>query len=335
MRGFSGAILRDERIVVGPVSLDERRGDGLRDLLVDLARPGLCLVLGAGASHGVIPMSIRAITELARELLEADGMVNRLPRRLQHQVEDHPECLFLTDLFRAAPRGAWDRIAADILTPALASYVLNSVFSPRGPVPPALTRIYSVLENERGVIVTYNYDRITDAARKRFRVISPHGERSLLGSDPGTRVTVQRIALDLHIPVKNDWWLPVPETTEVQRRPGYQEMLTAWRTASAIVFIGYGFGGGADAFSFEDFGLNASKAARIHALCPRPDNPDLCRQIGYALRGRGPRFRVFGHPYRWRALAEAMLEYLDSRRRSHIWHAIGAELEIAFRHDRK
>jgi hypothetical protein len=202
-------------------------------------------------------------------------------------------------------------------------------------VPVALTQIYNVIENCRGVIVTYNYDRITDSARNRFRVISPHGERSVLFSAPLLQDAVQRIALELHLPIKNDWWLPVPETTAVQYRPAYQEMLKAWRAASAIAFIGYGFGGGADALSFEDFGFNASKNARIHVLCPYPDNADLCQQIGYALRDRGPRFCVFGHPYRWRSLAEAILEYLQLRRSQHIREAIGAEVEIAFSHDRK
>jgi len=90
-----------------------------------------------------------------------------------------------------------------------------------------------------------------------------------------------------------------------------------------------------DAFSFEDFGFYACKKARVHVLCPYPDNADLCQQIGYVLHDRSPGFRVFGHPYRWRALAEAILEYLDARRLRHICCAIGAEVEIAFRHDRK
>jgi hypothetical protein len=293
------------------------------------------LVLGAGATHGVIPMTIRDITDLAREILDAEGNVTRLPRHLQQQFEDHPECVALLNLLHAAPRGGWDRIVADTLTPGLASYTLNRVFSPRSPIPAALTRIYDMIENERGVIVTYNYDRITDAARDRFKVICPHGERSALPSDHSAKATVQRIAWDLHIPTNSDWWPPVPETTVVQDRLAYQEMVKAWRGASAIDFIGYGFGGGADAFSFEDFGFNANKKARVHVLCPYPDNADLRHQIGYVLRDRGPGFRVFGHPYRWRALAEAILEYLQARRLRHIRYAIGAEVEIAFSHDRK
>lgn len=320
---------------MGPVTLDECRVDDLRRLLVALATPGLCLVLGAGASHGVVPMTRQDITDLARELLEAGGNLALLPRRLRDQVTDHPDSLFMAELLRAAPRDAWDRVLADTLSPGQASYVLHASFTPRGAVPQALTQIFSVLESEAGTIVTYNYDRITDAARSRFRVVAPHGERSQLMSDPRTREAMRKMAFELHVPIASDWWLPVPETVEVQQRPAYQEMTRAWRTARSIVFIGYGFGRGDDAISYEDFGLNASTDASVHVLCPRPDNADLCKQIGYALRGRGPKFRVFGHPYRWRSFAEAVLEYLESVGRFHVAAAIGAELEIAFRHDRK
>lgn len=145
---------------------------------------------------------------------------------------------------------------------------------------------------------------------------------------------MKKMAMELHLPIVNDWWLPVPETVEVQYRSAYQEMLSTWRTARSIGFVGYGFGGGADHISYEDFGRNAALAARVHILCPGRDNADLCKQVGYALRGRGPGFHVFGHPYSWRSLAEALLGYLRSVRLSHISGAIGAELEIAFRHDR-
>jgi hypothetical protein len=127
---------------------------------------------------------------------------------------------------------------------------------------------------------------------------SPRGERSELFLDPRTQAEMRKMTLELHLPFRNDWWLPIPETVEVQTRPAYQETLNAWRCASTIVFIGYGFGGGDDAFSYEDFGRNAALSARVHVLCPLLDNRDLCKQIGYALRGRGPRFRVFGQPYR-------------------------------------
>jgi hypothetical protein len=106
-------------------------------------------------------------------------------------------------------------------------------------------------------------------------------------------------------------------------------MLNAWALASSIVFVGYGFGGGADALSFEDFGLTANPTARVHVLCPNPDNVDLSAQVGYALHRK-----VFSQPYRWGSLAKAVLDFLSSIRSSHIRYAIGAEREILFRHDR-
>lgn len=332
MRGFSGAVLIQGVLRVGAVTLRDPRPDTLRELLMDFSRPGLCIVLGAGGSHGIVPMTRREIAELARELLQAGGNSSILPARYRRELLDHPEAAFVAELLRSAPREAWDRML-DVVSPGQASFVLNTVFAPKGDFPTELVKIYDVLENERGVIVTYNYDRITDRAKSRFRVVSPHGERSDAFLDPRTQAEVRRMTLELHLPVRNDWWLPVPETVQVQYRPAYQEALNAWRAASAIVFVGYGFGGGDDAFSYEDFGRSAAFGARVHVLCPLPDNRDLCKQVGYALRGRGPRFRVFGQPYRWRSLARAMLDYLRSIRRCHVREAIGAEIEIALRHD--
>jgi hypothetical protein len=200
-------------------------------------------------------------------------------------------------------------------------------------VPSALLRIYQVLENERGVIVSYNYDRITDGQR-RFRVITPHGQRSGLFADSRTHDTAKKMALELNIQIPTDLWLPIPETEAIRLRLGYQEAVLAWRHAATVVFIGYGFGAGFDAFSFEDFGANASLAARIHVLNPRPDNADLCKQVEHCVRGRRAGFRVYRQPYKWLAFAQAVLGVLDSIDANHIRSAIGREAEIERRHDR-
>jgi hypothetical protein len=61
-RGWSGAILLlDGRLRAGPVTLRDERVADLHELLKDLSQPGLCLVLGAGASYGVVPMSRKEI----------------------------------------------------------------------------------------------------------------------------------------------------------------------------------------------------------------------------------------------------------------------------------
>ena len=88
-------------------------------------------------------------------------------------------------------------------------------------------------------------------------------------------------------------------------------------------------------FSFKDFGEHAAPESRVHVLGPMPDNADLCQQVGYGLKGRGPRFRVYGQPFRWRAFAEALLEVLDGLRRRHVRFALGMEAEIGALHDRK
>jgi hypothetical protein len=332
MRGFSGAVLLvDGSVRVGPVTLAQpQRAGNLRELLLDLSRPGLCLVLGAGASAGVVPMTRRAMAELVREVLDAGRDVSRLAPRLIRQVTDHPEVIFVAELMQNAPRDALDRVISDI-SPFQATLALSEAFRPRA-VPQQLVRIYEVIENANGVIISYNYDRITER-QKRFRVIHPHGQRPVLASRDDDREALVRIAHQVHSPIRTDWWLPVPETAEVQLRSEYQEMLLAWRGASSVAFVGYGFGGGADGVSYEDFGRNVGNTARVHVLCPRPDNADLCRQVGYVLRDRGPRFRVFGQDFRWHSLAEAVLTVLTETGGTHVRQLLGREVEVIARHD--
>jgi hypothetical protein len=179
MRGFFGATGR-----INNVTLDDPRRKDLRELFIDLSRPGLCIVLGAGSSHGVIPITPRQIAELARELIDARDNRSDLPGTYLDQIEN-PQVMFLVNMLRQVDRGAWDRVLAEFLSPGKATFILNEIFAPRGKVPSALLRIYKVLENERGVIVSYNYDRITDG-QKRFRVITPHGQRSGLFADSHT-----------------------------------------------------------------------------------------------------------------------------------------------------
>lgn len=318
---------------IADVTLKDDRRHNLRELLLDLSRPGLCLVLGAGASYGVIPMSIDQIATIAREIIDAGGDYTRLPGTYLDQLE-HPGVRFLTDILRRTSRDNWDNRLAQFLSPGQATVVLGAVFTPRRPVPRALTRIYGVLESRDGAIITYNYDRITDD-QSGFRVIAPHGQRAKLFADPRAYAEAIRAAWEFHLAPPSDMWLPEPETEKIRARFEYRQAVQAWRHAAAIVFIGYGFGSGADAFSFEDFGQHASQTARIHVLNPSPDNADLTRQVADACRGRRTGFRVYAQPYRWREFGEGVLEFLDSRRVTHIRAAIGHEVEIGMRHDRK
>ena len=189
MRGKSGAILGpDGRVVVGDVSIADERVTNLRELLADLSRPRLCLVLGAGASYGVIPISAKEIAALLWERLQAQASAHPLPIIRSQPLEHHPELIAVTELLIKFPPDAWDRMLNDLplpwlqmswinrLSPTRATTLLNDVFTPRSPVPDTLIRIYDVLENNEGSIVCYNYDRIVEQ-QSRFPVITPHGQR--------------------------------------------------------------------------------------------------------------------------------------------------------------
>ena len=164
--------------IITDVTLQDPRRHNLRELLVDFARPGLCLVIGAGASHGVIPMSREQIATLAREIIDASGQYWRLPGKYLDQLA-HPAVRYLTDILLRTSRDNWDNRLEPFLSPGQATFVLGAVFTPRRDVPRALIRIYDALENRKGVIVSYNYDRITDQ-QSRFPVIAPHGQRARL-----------------------------------------------------------------------------------------------------------------------------------------------------------
>lgn len=184
-----------------------------------------------------------------------------------------------------------ERVRVRMMGPGLASYFLHAMFTP-AEVPSSLYQIYEVLEDRDGVIITFNYDRITDR-QSRFRVIAAHGQTSELYADPSSRKRLVDLARDLHRPIPNDWHLLYPEDDHVRSRREYLAALEALGRAQSVVVIGYAFGGGDDALSFEDFCANLNPKARVHVLGPATDNADLVRQVGYGLRGRGSNFRVW------------------------------------------
>lgn len=359
-RESSGAIIRlDGTLWVGAVHLSESRIANVRELLTDLGRPGLCLILGAGASHGIVPMSRKEMAAVAWEVVRAQGNFNAIPVRQRQQLEAYPDLVVLIQLLKEFPPDAWGRFlqdvpdllplarsigtrsnslagfltaAPDALSPAQASVVWDGVFTPQLQVPSALVDIYSALEHRGGNIVCYNYDGIVDG-QKMFPVTYPHGVRPPLLADSRSREAIRRLAWETHIPVPTDWHLILPEDDQVQARREYQKAVTVWRLARTVVFVGYAFGGGADSRSFEDFAENLGAGARVHVLCPPPHTTDLCKQIGWALRGRPKGFRIWGQPFRWRAFAEAALHVLHATGGTRIQSLLGFESELLRQHD--
>lgn len=323
------------------VTLSDLRGTNLGRLLLDFSRSGLCIVLGAGASHGVIPISKDAITAAVREHREAKGNLEKLPQSMQDILTD-PALQWVMDqvpaqgerfLDEAMPwieRSIRRQRAAAVSPGVSSSIILNEVFTPRGEVPSELSDIYDVLESHNGTLIPYNYDRV-EGRRSLFRVIAPHGQRSEF-SEPAIWHDVVRIAYQSGRLIPTDLHPPVPEHEGVRDRPAYQQMLHAWALANAIVLVGYGFGGGDDALSFEDFGRVVRPTTAVHVV--NPDTREVCKQVGYPLRWRGRSGRIVGHNFKWRELAAAILAVLDRLRATHVFHAIGHEQEICDLHNR-
>lgn len=335
MRNFSGWTSAK----CASVTLDDRRAAPLTRLLEDLARPGLCLMLGAGASHGVVPISKAAVMEAVRDLHEAKGNVKVLPAREQALLADPMVNWVVSQLPVVGERffdAAWPMIERSYernkhLGSAHASIIIHETFTPKGNVPPELSEIYKVLESTEGTLITYNYDRV-EGADSGFRVIAPHGQRSKFTLDPVVWADAQRIALQTGRPIPTDIHLPEPEHEGVRERPAYEQMVQAWRKARCVVLIGYGFGAGDDELSFDDFGRTVGPTTAVHVI--NPDFLEVAKQVGYALKGRGRDGRVRGHNFKWRPLAAAILDVLHRIPADHVRLAIGHEREICDLHDR-
>src|SRR5437870_4950225 len=124
-RGWSGSRVR------GPVVLPDMRVGAMRELLLDLSRSGVCVVLGAGASHGVVPMTAKQITGIAWKMVQAQGSFQALSSEERRQLARHPEKAYLTSLLQSMPTGSWDRFVLDHLSPGRSVLILSDIFSPR------------------------------------------------------------------------------------------------------------------------------------------------------------------------------------------------------------
>lgn len=308
----------------------EHRVWNLRQLLISLSQPNLCLVIGSGASYGVMPMThqIRPKLEKAqnelRELLQVEDKTSgRYVAGVQGFEAKYGLGFLGFDQAREVSEVSerMRRIVFDL--------AFSAVFTASDTVPKVLLDIYSTFENRGGSIISYNYDRITEA-QNRFRVFTPHGQRlSLLEQ---RRLLSEAQAGLRESGIRLDLVMPGPETEDVRRRPDYDQMLPFIRRAKSIVFVGYGFGSGDDDFSLKDFGSHASKDAKMHVLSPH-DTEDLCKTIGYSLRNRPAGFKVYGQPFRWKSFAESLLGFLNSRSKANARDAIGHEAEIVLHHD--
>jgi len=322
------------------VTLVDRGADRLTRLLQDFARPGLCLVLGAGASYGLVPITKAAVMAAVRERHEAKGNVALLSADQRELLADPMVDWVVSQLPVVGERffdEAWPMIEAfharqrTSLASAEASILVNETFMPRGDVPRELSDIYKVLESEDGTLITYNYDRV-EGSDSGFRVIAPHGQRSKFSLDPHVWADAQRIALQTGRPIPTDIHLPEPEHEGVRQRPAYEQMVKAWWAARCVVLIGYAFGAGDDELSFDDFGRTIGPKTAVHVV--NPDVREVTKQVGYGLKGRGRNGGVIGHNFRWQALAAAILNVLDRIPAAHVRAAIGREPEICELHDR-
>src|SRR5690606_2311213 len=100
----------------------------------------------------------------------------------------------------------------------------------------------------------------------------------------------------------------------------------------AVVFVGFGVGGGDVAVSLVDFGRHTAKHAKAHVLSPNENNY-LCKTFGHGFKNRPTGFKIYGQQFRWKSFAESLLGFLSSRAETHARCALGHESEIVLHHD--
>src|SRR5690606_12952896 len=98
-------------------------------------------------------------------------------------------------------------------------------------------------------------------------VFAPHGQRLTSLGQRRLLVEAQKGLRDSGIKPL-DLVMPGPEDEGVRYRLDYEKMIPYLNRAQAVVFVGYGFGGGDDAVSLEDFGRHTAKHAKVHVLSP-------------------------------------------------------------------
>jgi hypothetical protein len=152
VRGWCGASGGNGRFFAVPVTIPHSRLEVTRELLLDLSRPGTCIVLGAGASHGVVPIAPKEITAAASKMLQAQGSFRALSSDERKLLSCHPEIKYLTDLLQRIPTGSWDRFVLDHLDPGNG---LNRMLITLGRVPLFYFILQMVVAHGFGVLLGY------------------------------------------------------------------------------------------------------------------------------------------------------------------------------------
>lgn len=342
MRGHSAAYQNAFGVFCAlDVTLSDVRARNLEGLLRDFSKPGLCIVLGAGASYGVVEISRKDFIAAVRELEAAHGAIERIPARFQELWQGEAvkwvAKLLLSmpiDSNRDAVLDEYDEVfsipSSIPLATAQLGALANRLFTPTE-VPPELKQVYNCFNNANGNIVTFNYDRVV-GEESGFNIIAPHGQRSNVVGTLLDKMQKDAFRAGIHPPLGIH--PPVPELENVVLRPAFDLMLAAWRAARCVVFIGYGFGSVADEFSFREFSRAIQPRTRVRVICPDPDNRDLVKQIESSLKNRARYERVLGHPFRWRPLTASILGVLRDIQASGAEYAAPYSPEVVARHDR-
>lgn len=287
--------------------LVDPRPAALRLLLQTAFARGIVYIWGAGASASLVPLAVtparlagavrrcRGAGWMLREpgehefrimasLLGAPGPAGLLP----HQWRDH--------LTRAASEFGLSKETFDDflhLSPGGVSAVFGLLFSADPEVLRDENRRvgYDILRFVPAgtLVITANHDRLLRELAPHLEVAALHGEVDSLFVDPATRdkavAWLRGAPFGLH--PRNIVMAGEVEPAELVDTEAMDALWARARWASAIVFVGYRFAGGADHRTWDHFRRHVARTAR-RTLVVDPEASDVAAQVGHALVLRAP-----------------------------------------------
>lgn len=286
----------------------------LNQLLRMFEEPKALYILGAGASHPLVPMAVR-LGELVLKQTLALGHYSTTPvpldpvaMRIVEQAKQQ--------LRRASPRdGDW-LMRAELAERISPSAIRASAVAMLHPGKPDHCAQYEVFQLSAypATFMNFNNDGLADAFCTKHVVLNMHGTslnpqlRQALGWEQW--VDTLQMFTELSAPNVSGLLLPQVEPDGIINTAPYVEARQRILNAKRIALIGYSFGGMDDRVAYQLL-TRAVAYTQAPIIVIGPDVRDLVMR----LREDVPGVRVEGLVARWYELAEAVMA--TSMRRFH------------------
>lgn len=272
-------------------------------LFTALGSPGTVFVLGAGASAPEVP----TINQIPSRLAPFASRLSGFPAGPQPASPLRE--LIRPLIERAEVADDFADVWAGMMTAGTVAVLIEDIIqrAHRLPMPQyEVFRLFSVYAS----VVSFNWDGLAQARCPQITRIHPHGCVPPRFVSPSDLLEALDYSQEDDRGWLRDYVLPVtmPGEEELAKYSAVRErVFDLWRSAAAIVAIGYSFGLGAairydrawlDAF---EEAMKGNSAAPVHVIDPNAE--EIRARLGDRIGG----IRVFAWPFRWNELSQALL----------------------------